>query len=406
MIEKKLAALPIAVQMQLPGGETVGASNPAMKLIVKDRATLVNFATGQAGHLGEDYVEGRFEVEGSMRNLMKLAAAILDQNPVDAAKGSWLTALVRHLVSIRRHSTTRDAEQIQFHYDLSDEFYALWLDPRRVYSCAYFREPDMALAQAQEATRALRPLREQMDTSNRVLRSGMVNLAVDIEQDIAEALADLSRDLQGLEPGNQLAQQTDADPINQAAADASALRRELEALQEQISNGQQESIGQMRERLARSQQLAQQLDQQLSQAGEQQAGEGQPSRGQLAQRGQQGNPGNQAQAGSAASQVDPGDQRGIGRIPAEGEAALWGNARSISTEITSQSLEAFMNQPELLQGVLQPLIELESDLRARAELARITRRLYTVSEEDIPEEYRQLVEAYYRALSENRSATP
>jgi len=151
MIEKKLAALPIAVQMQLPGGETVGASNPEMKLIVKDRATLVNFATGQAGHLGEDYVEGRFEVEGSMRNLMKLAAAILDQNPVDAAKGSWLTALVRHLVSIRRHSTTRDAEQIQFHYDLSDEFYALWLDPRRVYSCAYFREPDMALAQAQEA---------------------------------------------------------------------------------------------------------------------------------------------------------------------------------------------------------------------------------------------------------------
>ncbi|MAY54356.1 MAG: hypothetical protein CMQ37_00630 [Gammaproteobacteria bacterium] len=267
-------------------------------------------------------------------------------------------------------------------------------------------DEQQTLAQAQEATRALRPLREQMDTSNRVLRNGMVNLAVDIEQDIAEALADLSRDLQGLEPGNQLAQQTDADPINQAAADASALRRELEALQEQISNGRQESIGQMRERLARSQQLAQQLDQQLSQAGEQQAGEGQPSRGQLAQRGQQGNPGNQAQPGGAASQVDPGDQRGIGRIPAEGEAALWGNARSISTEITGQSLEAFMNQPELLQGVLQPLIELESDLRARAELARITRRLYTVSEEDIPEEYRQLVEDYYRALSENRSATP
>ena len=44
-----------------------------------------------------------------------------------------------------------DARQVQFHYDVSDDFYALWLDPRRVYSCAYYRDADMTLAQAQEA---------------------------------------------------------------------------------------------------------------------------------------------------------------------------------------------------------------------------------------------------------------
>jgi hypothetical protein len=60
-----------------------------------------------------------------------------------------------------------------------------------------------------------------------------------------------------------------------------------------------------------------------------------------------------------------------------------------------------MSQPELLRGLLQPLIELESDLRARAELAQISRRLFAVADEDIPEQYRRLVEAYYRALSEN-----
>jgi hypothetical protein len=98
------------------------------------------------------------------------------------------------------------------------------------------------------------------------------------------------------------------------------------------------------------------------------------------------------------------DLSGLGSIPEPGEAALWGNARSISADITQQSLEAFMNQPELLRGLLQPLLALESDLRARAELAQITRRLYAVSEEDIPDQYRRLVEAYYRALSENRSA--
>src|SRR6185312_8997509 len=49
------------------------------------------------------------------------------------------------------HSLGKDAEQIEFHYDVSDDFYALWLDARRVYSCAYFRTPDLTLAQAQEA---------------------------------------------------------------------------------------------------------------------------------------------------------------------------------------------------------------------------------------------------------------
>jgi cyclopropane-fatty-acyl-phospholipid synthase len=54
-------------------------------------------------------------------------------------------------MSLKRHRAEVDARQVQFHYDVSDDFYALWLDPRRVYSCAYFRSPDMALAQAQEA---------------------------------------------------------------------------------------------------------------------------------------------------------------------------------------------------------------------------------------------------------------
>jgi cyclopropane-fatty-acyl-phospholipid synthase len=49
------------------------------------------------------------------------------------------------------HSLRKDAAQIEFHYDVSDDFYALWLDPRRVYSCAYFRTPELTLAQAQEA---------------------------------------------------------------------------------------------------------------------------------------------------------------------------------------------------------------------------------------------------------------
>ncbi|HLS50597.1 MAG TPA: class I SAM-dependent methyltransferase [Burkholderiaceae bacterium] len=151
LVEKKLATLPLPVQVQMPNGTTVGPADPKVKLIVKDNSTLMNLARGQTGKLGEDYVEGKFDFEGSMRDLMDLAAAILDESPIDVGRGNWFTRTMRHLRSVARHSQDRDARQIEFHYDISDDFYALWLDPRRVYSCGYFREPDISLAEAQEA---------------------------------------------------------------------------------------------------------------------------------------------------------------------------------------------------------------------------------------------------------------
>lgn len=42
-------------------------------------------------------------------------------------------------------------EEVQAHYDLSDDFYELFLDPTRTYSCAYFREASMSLEEAQLA---------------------------------------------------------------------------------------------------------------------------------------------------------------------------------------------------------------------------------------------------------------
>jgi cyclopropane-fatty-acyl-phospholipid synthase len=42
-------------------------------------------------------------------------------------------------------------EDVQAHYDLSDEFFELFLDPTRTYSCAYFERDDMTLAEAQIA---------------------------------------------------------------------------------------------------------------------------------------------------------------------------------------------------------------------------------------------------------------
>lgn len=151
VVERKLQALPVAVQLVLPDGTVLGPPEPRARFVARDKAALAHLAEGAVGILGQDYVEGRIDIEGNMRDVMAAAASLMPGSPVDAARGGWLTELVRKVISVWRHSVERDAKQIEFHYDLSDDFYALWLDPRRVYSCAYYRRPDMTLAQAQEA---------------------------------------------------------------------------------------------------------------------------------------------------------------------------------------------------------------------------------------------------------------
>src|SRR5262245_36487991 len=47
-------------------------------------------------------------------------------------------------------SKQRDAQAIAHHYDVSNDFYAIFLDPLMVYTCAYYRDPDGKLEQAQQ----------------------------------------------------------------------------------------------------------------------------------------------------------------------------------------------------------------------------------------------------------------
>jgi cyclopropane-fatty-acyl-phospholipid synthase len=71
---------------------------------------------------------------------------------------------------IKAHSKAENRDAIHFHYDVSNEFYALWLDRAMVYSCAYFENPGVDLESAQQAKLehicrklALRPGEEFLD---------------------------------------------------------------------------------------------------------------------------------------------------------------------------------------------------------------------------------------------------
>jgi hypothetical protein len=255
------------------------------------------------------------------------------------------------------------------------------------------------MSQAQAASRELRPIREEMQTSNRVLRNGMVNLAVDIERELEAQIEEFAQSLAALNPAQSGSR---SSQLQQVAAAAELLREQIEELQQQAlafkeagaqAGAGTSSIREMREQLERTQQLAEQLTQQLQQQAQ---APGQP--GQQGQPGQAGGGGRQ-QIGGARGNTSDRVGRG-GSIDTSGNNSPIGNARSILQQLTQKDIEDFLSQPELFRQLLQPILELEGALRAQAELDTINNKLYATVDEDIPDEYRGLVEIYYRVLSE------
>jgi cyclopropane-fatty-acyl-phospholipid synthase len=148
--------LPADIALQLPQGQHVGQPDAPVKVSFSKWSSIARFKAGQVGALAEDYVEGKLQIEGAMRDVMRVMTKLLPGNPV-ANDTAWWSGFLRRTRSLAAHTPTKDAAQVQFHYDVSDAFYALWLDPRRVYSCAYYQNFDdvsdgpTKLARAQEA---------------------------------------------------------------------------------------------------------------------------------------------------------------------------------------------------------------------------------------------------------------
>ena len=155
LVERKLSGIQPTLSVEMPGGSRLGPADAAVRVTLRELGPLAHLASGKVGRLAEDYVEGRVELEGSMRDVMSITSQLIGEDPRKARATSgplgWWHQRARRNRSAARHSQQADARQVQFHYDVSDDFYALWLDPKRVYSCAYWREPTMDIAQAQEA---------------------------------------------------------------------------------------------------------------------------------------------------------------------------------------------------------------------------------------------------------------
>lgn len=114
--------------------------------------------------LSEAYIHDDFDIEGEIEAVFPLADDLLARRrslagslrqagrvlslPAPGRDGRTGRKAAR--LRGRRHSKARDRRAVTYHYDVPGEFYALWLDQRMVYSCAYFATPDEDLDAAQE----------------------------------------------------------------------------------------------------------------------------------------------------------------------------------------------------------------------------------------------------------------
>lgn len=113
--------------------------------------------------LGEAYLREDFDILGNLEAAFPLADYLINKEWTKAEKlrlavtgavsrlAPRKPAAARPDVSGKLHSKERDREAVSYHYDVSNNFYRLWLDRNMVYSCACFDSPDCDLDSAQLA---------------------------------------------------------------------------------------------------------------------------------------------------------------------------------------------------------------------------------------------------------------
>ncbi|MDA1107621.1 MAG: cyclopropane-fatty-acyl-phospholipid synthase [Proteobacteria bacterium] len=158
------------VSLVLWNGEEIAVAQgkPVARIVLRRRAALYRLITHPDLHFGDLYSTGGIEVEGELGELL---------DSVYHSSRSTEGAAVRHWQSRiftrpRSNGLGDSSGNIHHHYDLSNDFYALWLDREMQYTCAYFPTPAMTLEAAQIAKIDLVCRKLQLRPGERVVEVG------------------------------------------------------------------------------------------------------------------------------------------------------------------------------------------------------------------------------------------
>ncbi len=159
---------------------------PATIVLRHPGALRAMFAPQSERGLAEAYLRDDFDIVGDIEAAFEVADA-LDARHTPNWRAALTSLLRLHRLPAprgrdggrafagddgRRHSVDRDRRAVTFHYDVSNEFFGLWLDRRLVYSCAYFEAPEDDLDTAQAAKLDLLCRKLRLQPGQRVLDIG------------------------------------------------------------------------------------------------------------------------------------------------------------------------------------------------------------------------------------------
>ena len=153
--EQRLQSLGMPVSVEFWNGKRLSLGDlPKLKIALKRATALKALVNPRLGKIAQAYVEGDLDLDCDMHAIAEFAATLCGPQQVRLEKrgaGNW---------KWWSHTRRFDKQAISHHYDVSNEFFALWLDRQRVYSCAYFRtaEDSLELAQQQKLDHICRKL--------------------------------------------------------------------------------------------------------------------------------------------------------------------------------------------------------------------------------------------------------
>ncbi|HYM07359.1 MAG TPA: cyclopropane-fatty-acyl-phospholipid synthase family protein [Terriglobales bacterium] len=115
---------------------------------ISDCRTLARLLFSPEIAFGDAYTDGRIVVDGDLVQLMEQVIRLMR---FTKPEGWFRRMSSRWLQRVQANTIAGSARNIHHHYDLTTDFYRLWLDSRLVYTCAYFPSPSVSLEQAQIA---------------------------------------------------------------------------------------------------------------------------------------------------------------------------------------------------------------------------------------------------------------
>lgn len=113
---------------------------------IKNKAVLRRMFFDPSIGFGEGYMCGDIEVAGDLQQVVRIG--LISSNMAQRNRKKSLFNTFKQTI-LERNTKSADRRFISYHYDLGNDFYQLWLDPRMVYSCAYYKNDSYSLEQAQ-----------------------------------------------------------------------------------------------------------------------------------------------------------------------------------------------------------------------------------------------------------------